>query len=39
MASRVCVCVQYLLAMVFVYFRRANLSLKEFDRLNFFIAL
>ncbi|RUS89647.1 hypothetical protein EGW08_002568 [Elysia chlorotica] len=30
---------KYLLAMVFVYFKRASLTLSEYTRLNFFIAL
>ncbi|KAL8589850.1 hypothetical protein ACOMHN_020853 [Nucella lapillus] len=30
---------KYLLAMVFAYFKRANLSLWEYTRMNFFIAL
>lgn len=30
---------QYLLAMVFAYFKRANLAEKEYTRLNFFAAL
>ena len=30
---------QYLLAMVYVYFRRANLTLDQYTRVNFFAAL
>ena len=30
---------QYLLAMVYVYFRRANLTLNQYTRTNFFAAL
>lgn len=30
---------QYLLAMVYVYFRRAELPLEAYNRTNFFIAL
>ena len=30
---------QYLLAMVYVYFRRALLPLDQYDRMNFFVAL
>ena len=30
---------QYLLAMVYTYFRRAELTKREFNRMNFFIAL
>ena len=30
---------QYLLAMVYVYFRRANLTLDQYTRTNFFAAL
>ena len=30
---------QYLLAMVFAYFKRAGLSTNEFTRINFFVAL
>lgn len=30
---------QYLLAMVLVYFRRANLKLSEYTRSNLFLAL
>ncbi|KAK3739935.1 hypothetical protein QZH41_015975 [Actinostola sp. cb2023] len=30
---------KYLLSMVYAYFRRANLQRREFNRLNFFIAL
>jgi len=30
---------RYLLAMVFIYFNRSNLSLSEFNRYNFFLAL
>lgn len=30
---------KYLLAMVFVYFKRANFTLSEYTRLNFFVAL
>lgn len=32
-------CLQYLLAMVLVYFRRANLKLSEYTRSNLFLAL
>ena len=31
--------VQYLVAMVYVYFRRACLSIEDYNRTNFFIAL
>lgn len=30
---------QYLLAMVYVYFTRASLCVEEYTRINFFIAL
>ena len=30
---------QYLLAMVYVYFRRANLTQDQYTRVNFFAAL
>ena len=30
---------QYLLAMVYVYFRRAELPLEAYNRTNFFVAL
>ena len=30
---------QYLLAMVYAYFRRAELGRREYNRMNFFIAL
>lgn len=30
---------QYLLAMTFVYFKRANFTVDEHTRLNFFVAL
>lgn len=30
---------QYLLAMTFVYFKRANFTIDEHTRLNFFVAL
>lgn len=32
-------CLQYLLAIVLVYFRRANLKLSEYTRSNLFLAL
>ena len=32
-------CYQYLLAMVYVYFRRAQLTMEEYTRRNFFVAL
>jgi len=30
---------QYLLAMTFVYFKRANFTINEHTRINFFVAL
>lgn len=32
-------CLQYLLSMVLVYFRRANLQLSEYTHSNLFLAL
>lgn len=32
-------CLQYLLAIALVYFRRANLKLSEYTRSNLFLAL
>lgn len=34
-----CCSLQYLLAMVYVYFRRAALPLEHYNRVNFFTAL
>jgi len=30
---------QYLLAMVFAYFKRANFTTNEYTKMNFFVAL
>ena len=39
MKCMTCFMLQYLLAMVFAYFKRAGFSTKEFTRINFFVAL
>jgi len=30
---------QYLIAMVFAYFKRADMNIREYTRTNFFVAL